>query len=161
MTRKTSKRNFYEPTAGDYIISHLLSCGSTSIQKKVLWSIIQERRGVTRTKYDSSLSRLKRQGILTAKKGVFTLTNIEKAKSRHLFDIINEEPDGEAKIIVMFDIPEKKRRVRDWLRGQLRFWGFTMLQKSVWMGNGKLPKEWNERLLLLGVKKNVRIMRIL
>lgn len=34
--------------------------------------------------------------------------------------------------LVIFDIPEKKRSVRDILRFKLKEWGFTKIQKSVW-----------------------------
>lgn len=40
--------------------------------------------------------------------------------------------DGKWRIIV-FDIPEAKRLIRDLLRERLKRWGFTQLQKSVWV----------------------------
>ena len=41
--------------------------------------------------------------------------------------------------IVIFDIPEKERRKRDWLRDILGHLGFRMLQKSVFAGRVALP----------------------
>lgn len=36
-------------------------------------------------------------------------------------------------LIVFFDVPEDQRRMRDFLRSQLRFLGFEPVQKSVWV----------------------------
>lgn len=41
------------------------------------------------------------------------------------------EWDGKWRIVV-FDIPESKRLVRDILRSRLKLWGFKQWQKSVW-----------------------------
>ena len=40
--------------------------------------------------------------------------------------------DGKWQMII-FDIPEKKRRLRDLLRDNLVFLGYRMLQKSIWV----------------------------
>jgi DNA-binding transcriptional regulator PaaX len=47
----------------------------------------------------------------------------------------------EKNLIVAFDIPEKKRKYRDWLRSELIGFGFEQVQKSVWFGPA-LPKEF-------------------
>jgi len=44
--------------------------------------------------------------------------------------------------IVMFDIPEKEKNKRAWLRSVLGRMEFEMIQKSVWMGKVTLPKEF-------------------
>ena len=59
--------------------------------------------------------------------------------------------------MVMFDIPEEKRKIRDWLRKQLKLWGFIMIQQSVWFGKGKLTDNFKNHLELLGIKKNIKI----
>ena len=45
-------------------------------------------------------------------------------------------------MIVIFDIPEIRKKQRNWLRGDLMALGFIMLQKSVWLGPSPLPKEF-------------------
>ena len=35
-----------------------------------------------------------------------------------------------------------------------------MIQKSVWLGDGPLPKEFTERLRLLGVEKDVKVFTV-
>lgn len=44
--------------------------------------------------------------------------------------------------LVIFDIPERKRIFRDWLRYQLAELEFRRLQHSVWWGMGALPEEF-------------------
>ena len=62
--------------------------------------------------------------------------------------------------MVLFDIPEKKRKTRNWVRSQLKLWNFEMLQQSVWLGKGPLPKEFVSRLDLLGIGKCVKMFKI-
>ena len=43
--------------------------------------------------------------------------------------------------IFIFDVPEKNRSKRKWLRGALECLGYQMIQKSVWAGQAKIPRE--------------------
>jgi hypothetical protein len=49
-------------------------------------------------------------------------------------------------VIVIFDIPESRRRKRAWLRATLRNMGFKKTQQSVWKGKGKVPKRFIDDL---------------
>ncbi len=69
-------------------------------------------------------------------------------------------PEKNGNIILMFDIPESKRRTRKWLRDQLKIWDFEMIQKSVWMGPGPLSKEFKDRLRGLGVENCVKVFSV-
>jgi DNA-binding transcriptional regulator PaaX len=62
--------------------------------------------------------------------------------------------------IVAFDISEKDRKVRMWLRNQLKIFDYVILQKSLWFGPGPLPKEFIKRLVDLGIRENVKIFTI-
>ena len=62
--------------------------------------------------------------------------------------------------IVVFDIPEKKRFYRDWLREVLKNLKFKMLQKSVWIGKTILPEEFFNDLKRLGILSYVEIFAI-
>ena len=66
---------------------------------------------------------------------------VQKSKSLPDNGRYKTESDDELKIII-FDIPEEERQKRDWLRSVLKNLKFSMLQKSVWVGKGKLPKEF-------------------
>ncbi|MEK7187250.1 MAG: hypothetical protein AAB691_00180 [Patescibacteria group bacterium] len=63
-------------------------------------------------------------------------------------------------VIVAFDIPEKDRRKRDWLRLVLRELGLRQIQKSVWLGKTKIPKELIKDLYCLGLGKHVEIFEV-
>ncbi len=88
------------------------------------------------------------------------LINKSNLKRHILFSKIKEEPVGDTKVMVLFDIPEKKRKTRNWLRLQLKLWDFKLLQQSVWIGKGPLPKEFTDRLRLLGIYECVKILKI-
>jgi|SRR3989344_345659 len=57
-----------------------------------------------------------------------------------------EDSNGEKQVptvtIVIFDVPEQYRSKRYWLREALRNIGLKMVQKSVWLGKVKIPKQF-------------------
>ena len=63
------------------------------------------------------------------------------------------------RLIAIFDIPEKRKRWREWLRGELIGFGFTMIQKSVWLGPA-LPKDFLEYLNEIGLIKHIRFFAV-
>jgi len=100
------------------------------------------------------LSYLKKQGFISKEKNGSNLAlwkitkkgreKLKKLKELQKFGInfyYPKEPTNEI-IIVIFDIPEKQRRQRSWLRFVLKFLDFQMLQKSVWIGKNKIPEKF-------------------
>ena len=55
---------------------------------------------------------------------------------------------GKDLIIIIFDIPERLVSKRNWLRSVLKILGYSLLQKSVWIGKTKIPQE-----LIVDLKK--------
>ncbi|OGI78592.1 hypothetical protein A3C57_00845 [Candidatus Nomurabacteria bacterium RIFCSPHIGHO2_02_FULL_33_12] len=143
----------------DLIISHLFSCKSKNIQRSILYASVQKRRSLNNKSFNSNLHRLQNKGLIKLdNKNI--LINKEYLGLHTKFKNIEAKPTGESKILVLFDIPEKKRKIRDWIRLQLKLWDFKMIQQSVWMGNGPLPKEFGDHLNLLGVKNCVKVFKI-
>jgi len=103
---------------------------------------------------------LKKKGLLNYSHGGDIKFDKNRLKAETCFVKILPKPIGDTKVMVMFDIPERHRKVRNWLRSQLRLWGFEMLQQSVWLGTGSLPSEFLERLDLLGVRDAVKIFKM-
>jgi CRISPR-associated endonuclease Cas2 len=68
----------------------------------------------------------------------------------------NQQPNT----IISFDIPEINRAKRNWLRNQIKIFGYTMLQQSLWIGPGPLPPDFLKRLNELGIRKNIKIISI-
>ncbi|MFA6494940.1 MAG: hypothetical protein WC246_01055 [Candidatus Paceibacterota bacterium] len=70
------------------------------------------------------------------------------------------EVAGSGVTIVTFDIPEEKRRKRDWLRNALRDLGFAMVHKSVWMGKDGVPEDFLRDVRDLALGDYVEIFQI-
>lgn len=92
----------------------------------------------------ASLSRLKEQGLVVKdpKKKVYYLTDNGKEFVSYIedrYEILKKPWDGKVRVVI-FDIPEKKRKWRDWLRNELRLLQFKSLQKSVYIGKTPLPE---------------------
>ena len=150
-----------ENTISDHIIAFLLSSKSTKIYRKILWQRIQQRRkGIKAQAFTQSIYRLRKKGILTTEGNVI---NVRLAKLVQLdrYSIIeNSCSYKNEKLILSFDIPQSKKKTRDWLRSQIKYWDFKMIHQSLWLGSGPLPKEFNERLRDLGIWENVKIFKV-
>lgn len=59
--------------------------------------------------------------------------------------------------LVVFDIPESKRRLRRFLRGFLDECGFIPLQKSVWISQLDVVKELTEFFEFLGFEEYISV----
>ncbi len=117
------------------------------------------------------LSKLKKEGLIESKEkrrgGLLSLTKkgkkalllLRKREERALPHIGSAESGGSF-IIVAFDIPERERRKRDWLRETLRGFGLAMIQRSVWIGKVKLPQEFINTLQQLNLLEKVEIFEI-
>ena len=155
-----SKSNLEQNTFSDELIAFLFSCRSNSIRKKILWERLKDRRDISRSIYDQSIYRLKNKGLISVEKDLYKLSKKGLGHHQNPYKIIKEKPQKKHKIIIIFDIPESKRKTRDWLRRQIRDWDFKMIQKSVWVGYGSLPKEFNDRLKILKIKECIKIFNV-
>jgi len=63
-------------------------------------------------------------------------------------------------LILMYDIPEGKKRERDWFRRQLKILGFVMIQRSVWVGPSPLPKDFVSYLKRIKLKKEFKTFKL-
>ena len=151
---------YYETTFTDELIAFLLSCHSNSIRKKILWERIQKKRKISQNIYCQNIYRLKKRGILEDKNDTFYLSQKGRVFFQNPYKKVKEKPLKDNKILVIFDIPETKRKVRTWIRNQIKEWDFEMIQKSVWIGYGPLPKEFTERLKILKVNDGVKIYNL-
>lgn len=140
------------------------------LRKKENKGTDEEEKQRIAQRYYSMLSRLKKEGFLeepTIKNGrSFFLTSAGKKKLSFLKRKRKELPrmpkvqDGPTFVIVAFDIPEREKRKRDWLRQSLRHMGLSMVQKSVWIGKVRLPEDFMESLRRLRLLDCVEIFEI-
>lgn len=118
------------------------------------------------------IGRLKRDGLIKkesiGKNKIPRLTTKGQKKLETLRVEINRRiPDGqyvhehgETLKIVVFDIPERERWKRDWVRVVLRRLEFRMLQRSVWIGKTKVPRDFINDLKRLNLLSFVEIFAI-
>ena len=127
-----------------------------------------------RQQFYSLLNQLKNQGLIEKKKGndkkgsIWKITkkgleklNLMKTKNLFIKKSINfkKEPDDKIRVII-FDIPEKERYKRNWLRMVLVSLGFSLLQQSVWIGKSKIPERFIFNLQKRGMLDYVQIFEI-
>lgn len=112
-----------------------------------------------------TLSRLQKNGFVdrtgSKKKATWSLTRKGKLYLEENADILADLPkeDGLMRIIT-FDIPEKERGKRNWLRVQLTSFGYRVLHKSVWVGKRPIPKAVIKKLGELHLLPYIHIVTI-
>jgi len=116
---------------------------------KLIYSILYEKNSDKNSEVSikGTLSRLKKKGLLSNKNNTWHITRMGKEmllKKNSSITYFKSKKPKSKKIkttIIIFDIPEKKRKYRDWLRHELIEFGFDFVQQSVWFGPS-LPKEF-------------------
>jgi DNA-binding transcriptional regulator PaaX len=112
------------------------------------------RRRIAEATLRTTLSRLKKRGLVQNKNAVWSITEQgKKYLETKLATLLLPHPiyteslkKREKNMIIAFDIPEKYRKKRDWLRIELINLGFSPIQKSVWLGPAPLPQEFIKSL---------------
>lgn len=98
--------------------------------------------------------------LALTRKGREKLLELRKRKKHALPETAYVKEPSDRITIAVFDIPEREKRKREWLRFALRRLGFSMLQKSVWIGKTKIPKEFLNQLFELKLGEFVEIFEI-
>ncbi|MDO8504926.1 MAG: CRISPR-associated endonuclease Cas2 [Candidatus Liptonbacteria bacterium] len=110
----------------------------------------RENLRLARVKYANIIYKLKRDGLIYSSgqkmgitvSGRIKLALLKNRKVKELPTAIYEKGDSKNFTIVAFDIPERDRRKRAWLRRALRELGLEMIQYSVWAGKVKIPAQF-------------------
>lgn len=130
---KELQRIIFETVKGASIISlALIAPGAILAMKKLGLRVSPQQKGVV----ERASKRLVRQGFMEWQEGKLRLT--KKGENRMLELNLREQVkrprrwDGKWRVLV-FDIPERRRRVRQWIRSTVRGIGFVRLQDSVWI----------------------------
>lgn len=71
--------------------------------------------------------------------------------------LLEEKWDGKWRIVI-FDIPEKHRKLRSVLRSKLREWEFEPWQKSVWAGKKNVTEPLRKFIKEVGLAGWVRVI---
>ena len=102
----------------------------------------------------NNLYRLVKQELLFERDKKFVLAPL----GAELIHKLNPQKDGIWKIII-FDIPESQRYVRNFLRAKLTALGFKKWQNSIWVSPFVLDPELEKELLDLAKKFFVRLIK--
>jgi DNA-binding transcriptional regulator PaaX len=125
---------------------------------------LQRLRNYDRYKVSRALRDLSTQGLVKKvsreRKIYYGLTDLGRAKSlryAYLKKHKRAKTNGLSTIII-FDIPEEKRKARRFLRKFLKDNGFINLQKSVLIGPWEIHPEFKDLLRELKVELNVSVI---
>ena len=105
------------------------------------------------------LWRLGKKGLVAKKRKYYQLTNLGLKVVKKIQKVIEQPWDGKWRI-VMFDIPEKRRTERNWLRFQLVAFDYKPLQKSVFIGQKPLDEDFYKELLNRDLNQWVRLITV-
>jgi len=122
---------------------------------------------IKRKRLQKFLSKLKHDGLIkeTGKnRNKIFISNRGKIK---LIQLKNKLPEKFYKkesqknpVIISFDIPEKLRGKRNWLREVIRNLGFKMIHQSVWVGKVKIPEQLIFDLEKINILEYIEIFEI-
>lgn len=147
-----------------------LALGLTHSPKKyfeILGEVSDELKGVNKFNIKRSVKNIYRLGLLKEvenKDGTISMVLSEKGKrAAEIYNIDNlkinkpKKWDGNWRVVI-FDIPEKIKQVREALRMHLRHLGFHELQKSVFVCPFPCADEINQIINFYDVSKYVRVL---
>lgn len=112
--------------------------------------------------FEAILSRLQKQRLIERKAEKWSITSLgRKFLGKRWFrkTMVIPERDGVMRLVI-FDIPERERKKRLWLRLELAACDYRILQKSVWVGYMPLPHEFFEALEYLNLHSHVHIFSV-
>ncbi len=117
-------------------------------------------RPLKKSELSQALKRLRERGLLEQdfideSKIIFKLTEL----GRDVLGVktFNElDWDGNWRVVI-FDIPEEKRRIRDQFRRKLKHWGFKNWQQSVWVSKADVTDKLRALIEELGIGQWVAV----
>lgn len=116
-----------------------------------------------RATFASLLSQLRAEGLIEKvtrqRRARWRLTSEGRSAIQREAARLPPRSDGR-KRLVCFDVPERERAKRKWLRGELIACGYQPLQKSVWVGTAPLPHDFVAALDALGLRGCVHLLRV-
>ncbi len=145
------------PAVNDYICATLWELGEATSQSffspkysftkptRMLFGFETgfENKKISKNTIRKNLGRLIAQGIVKKKGNMFSLSKggIKLFNSIGLRKKILAKKWDKKYRLVIFDIPEKKRSDREWLREELYLLEYVQLQKSVFISKHALPED--------------------
>lgn len=147
-------------TIGDYVIA-FLSMSRNMRRNEQIWKDLKKKyKTISKGTYNTTLARLKKKELIVKLKNEWVLTAQGRKQLKRQQDWQPPSVNSKESLLVCFDIPETRKRERNWLREQLRTFSYHMIQKSIWRGPGPLPPGFYGFLKETGLLKMVHIFRL-
>lgn len=117
-------------------------------------------RPLKKSNLSLALKQLREKGYINTekdgKKLIVRLSQKGQDKAILMKVLQTGEWDGKWRVVV-FDIPEDMRKVRNIFRARLKIWGFTPWQKSVWVSKKDLKDVLRKYIRDIGIKDWVKV----
>ena len=129
---------------------------------RMAYNYLYERDKISRQVFYNTLGRLKESGLLVEieKNGEKRYRATLKGKAKILHYLKRDKKwDGKWRIVI-FDVPEKKRRLRNFFRKKLVDLEFRQLQESVWISPYNIADEVESVIDLCQVKSYVHYLLV-
>lgn len=126
----------------------------------------KKHRGKKELQFSKMIQRLKQNGYLKTlrikgeKAAMITPKGIEKLFKIELKTMEKKRRKDKKWQMVLFDIPENKRKYRDYFRKALRYLRYKKLQKSIWVCPYDTLKETKEIIKKYNIKPFVELLLI-
>lgn len=133
--------------------------------REPLFGCVKDLYPMTRSQYARRLYDLRKGGFVAYRSDQKNIKLTDAGKRKLDFERLEKlkwtlkERDQYYRLI-MFDIPEERRMVRDILRQKLREFACYQIQKSVYVTPYKCEHIMDELIRLLNVRKHVHVMKI-
>lgn len=118
-------------------------------------------RPLKKSEFAQALKRLRERGLIeqdliNENKIIFKLTGLGK-DALGAREVNELDWDGIWRVVI-FDIPEDKRRIRDQFRRKLKHWGFKNWQQSVWATKNDVTDKLRSLIEELGIGQWVTVL---
>ena len=101
-------------------------------------------------------------GIPTSKP-IFDRKKKGKDRVRDVYNVSfrsSFKKDSPKNLIVVYDIPEEKKKERDWFRRNLKRFGYILIQRSIWVGPSPLPENFIKYIKEIGLKDKIKVFKL-
>ena len=109
-----------------------------------------------------SIRRLRNQGFVEKRNGKYVLTELGKNLANYILKrkkAISLKWDEKYRVVI-FDIPEKQKKIRDWLRQELIFLKYRKLQESVFISKYPLTQDLVKEIKRLKIGNYVNYLLV-
>lgn len=149
---------------GGIILSNIMEGPRLSMNKglnriyaqKTLWEWYELLKQTGENSARTILWRLTKKGLVEKKGKRYFLSKLGRKFLKKQTQLVHEW-DGKWRLVA-FDIPEKLKPNRDWLRSQLCAADYRRLQKSLFVGKNPIKRELMEEILERDLYPYIRIM---